>query len=58
MSEIWHISISQPFRVLRLTAALEENAQAFGSFRTIHVHVYSLVVLFRYSDTTAAVAEL
>jgi len=56
MSELLYISISQPLRVLRLTAVLEENAQAFGSFRTIHVN--SLVVLFHYSDTTAAVAEL
>jgi len=39
----------------RLTAALEENAQAFGSFRTIRVN--SLVVLFHYSDTTA-IAQL
>jgi hypothetical protein len=56
MSELLHISISQPFRVLRLIAALEKNARAFGSFRTIHVN--SLVVLFLYSDTTAALAEL
>jgi len=31
MSELLHINISQPFRVLRLTAALEENAQAVDS---------------------------
>jgi len=56
MSELLHISITQPLRVLRLTAGLEENAQAFGSFGTIRVN--SVVAFSRYSYTTAAIAEL